>query len=230
MDFYPRGICVADVNTSIVILLGPPGSGKGTVSERLKADGYVHVSTGDILRAAVKAGRPEGLEAESYMKRGELVPDEVMIRIIRQAFNSGRDMSRCLLDGFPRTVPQAERLEQMLADLGRSVAKVLFLECPEAALVERLSGRRLCRQCGAGYHVKFIPPRKADVCDACGGELYQRADDREETIRNRLGVYNRQTECLVAWYEKKALLVRIDGRNAPDRVAGDVLAVLAKAG
>lgn len=195
----------------LVILLGAPGSGKGTVAERVEeTSGYVHVSTGDMLREAVKAGTEVGLNARGYMERGELVPDDVMIKVIEERMDAGGEDAAYMFDGYPRTVAQAELLEKSLAGRGGVLEKVVFLDSPREVLIRRLTGRRVCRDCGACFHITTMQPKKEGVCDACGGELYQRPDDEEETIANRLDVYDRQTESLVSRYENQGVLVKVD--------------------
>ncbi|HEX5033071.1 MAG TPA: adenylate kinase, partial [bacterium] len=175
----------------ILILLGAPGAGKGTqaklLQEKLKIP---QISTGDMLRAAKQAKTPLGLEAEKFMNAGKLVPDEVVIGLIRERLKDADTQNGFILDGFPRTVAQAEALGQLLGGLGRKLDVVLNLEVPEQELVERLTGRRACPQCGAGYHLKFSPPKSDEICDRCGSPLIQREDDKEATIRHRLKVYN----------------------------------------
>ena len=212
-----------------VVLLGAPGSGKGTQAERIVAAfGLPHISTGEILRAAVAAGTQLGAEAQGYMQAGKLVPDAVVIGIIRERLAQPDAARGFLLDGFPRTLDQAAALDDMLAAAGRALTNVIVLDVPEPELIERLSGRRACRQCGKGYHVKFDPPKQPGVCDACGGELYQRADDNEETVRNRLVVYGEQTEPLIDYYTRKGLVDTVSGGGRmPDDVWGDVRRVLA---
>jgi adenylate kinase len=210
-----------------IILLGAPGAGKGTAAERIRdASGFEHVSTGDMLREAVRAGSDTGREAEGYMKRGELVPDEIMIRLVEDRLTAGGADSAVMFDGFPRTVRQAELLENAIVRLGGGLEHVFFLDSPRPVLIQRLTGRRICRQCGANFHVTNMPPRAAGVCDHCGGELYQRPDDQEATIVNRLDVFNRQTESLIARYQDQGLLRRIDSSRGPDELAADILKVL----
>jgi adenylate kinase len=211
---------------NVIILLGAPGSGKGTAAERIRQNGYVHVSTGDMLREAVKQGTAVGREAEGYMKRGELVPDAVMIRVIEDRFDREGSGVSFLLDGFPRTIPQADLLDQSLARRGIRIEHVFFLETPRDILITRLAGRRICRQCGTNYHVVNVPPKTEGICDACGGELYQRPDDQPATVENRLTVYERQTAGLIARYEKQGCLVRVNSNQGPDRLATDMLRVL----
>jgi adenylate kinase len=210
-----------------LILLGPPGAGKGTQAKMLiDRFSIPQISTGDILRQAVKDGTPMGLKAKSCMDAGALVPDEVVVGIVRERLQ----MSDCdrgfILDGFPRTVPQADALQETLQSLGKSLDAVISLEVDTEALVERLTGRRTCRRCGRGYHVKFDPPKTEGVCDACGGELYQREDDREETIRKRLEVYADQTSPLAAYYGQKGLLIQIDGMQDIEKVGKRILSAL----
>jgi adenylate kinase len=214
-----------------VVLLGAPGSGKGTQAERIApAFGVPHISTGDMLRAALQAGTELGLTAKKYMYAGELVPDDVVVGIIRERLAEPDAARGFLLDGFPRTLEQAAALDAMLAAAGRALNVVLLIDGPEEELVRRLAGRRACRDCGKGYHVIFDPPRQEGVCDVCGGQLYQRADDAEETVRNRLAVYRRQTEPLVGYYAERGVLQKVfGGGRMPDEVYGDVEKVLAEA-
>jgi adenylate kinase len=195
-----------------IILLGPPGAGKGTQAKLLiERLGVPQISTGDMLRAAVKAGTPLGREAKAYMDRGALVPDGVIIGLVRERLQSADCIRGYILDGFPRTVAQAEALEKTLLDLRLSLDHVLCLEVPPEDLVVRIAGRRTCRVCGAMFHVRFSPAKRDGVCDACGGETYQRDDDREDTVRRRLEVYAQQTEPLVRFFEGRGLLRRIAG-------------------
>jgi adenylate kinase len=207
-----------------VILLGAPGAGKGTQAERIVARfGLPHISTGEMLRAAVGAGTGMGREAQKYMEAGALVPDEVVIGVVRERLAEDDARDGFLLDGFPRTIAQAEQLDTMLSEAGRAVSHVVLIDVPEDELVERLAGRRMCRGCGKGYHVVFDPPQKADVCDACGSELYQRTDDDEATVRNRLTVYRAQTEPLVGYYEQRGVLRNVHGGGKmPDEVFAQV--------
>ncbi|MDX9708860.1 MAG: adenylate kinase [Trichloromonas sp.] len=210
-----------------LILLGPPGAGKGTQAKMLMDRyGIPQISTGDILRGAVKAGTPMGLKAKSYMDAGGLVPDEVVVGIVRERLQERDCQAGFILDGFPRTVPQADALAEALAALGRPLDAVISLSVDVEALVERLTGRRTCRDCGQGYHVTFAAPKTAGVCDACGGELLQRDDDREETIRRRLDVYGDQTSPLIDYYRNAGLLTEVDGMLSMDAVQGEILAIL----
>ena len=211
-----------------IILLGAPGAGKGTLAEGVRnATEYIHVSTGDMLRAAVKAGSKTGLEAKAFMEKGELVPDDVILRIVGERLGQGKPIDKYMFDGFPRTLEQARALDATLAKLGAAVNQVFLLEVPTPVIVSRLSGRRICKGCGAVYHVTNIPPKKSGVCDQCGGVLYQRPDDSEATVLNRLEVYQRQTASLIAFYEQKGVLVRINAGTTPQQATKELLAKLA---
>ncbi len=207
-----------------ILLLGAPGAGKGTVAAMLlKTDpALAHVSTGDMLREAVKEGRPVGLQAKSYMEKGELVPDSVILGIVRERIERDGGRSDYLFDGFPRTLQQAGGLDEVLKEFGARVNAVLLLEVPEETLVSRLSGRRVCRVCGAVYHVANIPTKKPGICDRCGGEVAQRPDDNEATVRNRLAVYRRQTEPLIAHYRGRGLLFDIAAAGAPEATVAQI--------
>lgn len=210
-----------------LILLGPPGAGKGTQAKMLTDRfGIPQISTGDILRAAVKEGTPMGLKARSFMDAGGLVPDEVVVGIVRERLQKGDCAAGFILDGFPRTVAQADALKETLRQLGKDLDAVISLEVDVEALVERLTGRRTCKDCGRGYHVKFDPPKVAGTCDACGGTLVQRDDDREETIRKRLEVYHQQTAPLAAYYRNDSLLTSVDGMRGIDTVQQQILSAL----
>lgn len=200
-----------------IILLGAPGAGKGTLAEGIRADtDFIHVSTGDMLRAAIKAGRETGLEAKSYMEKGELVPDDLIMRIVGERLAQGKPTDQYMFDGFPRTREQARLLDDTLAKSGAKVDQVFLLEVPTDVIVNRLSGRRICKKCGAVYHVTNIPPKVEGVCDQCGGALYQRPDDSEATVMNRLAVYEKQTASLIDFYEKKGVLIRINAGTNPE--------------
>lgn len=215
-----------------LILLGPPGAGKGTQASRIVADyGVPHISTGDMLRAAVKNQTEMGIEAKKFMDAGALVPDSVVIGIVKERLQEPDTAKGFLLDGFPRTLPQAEALDEALAALDRGVTKVIALLVDEEELITRLSGRRICRACQAPFHVAFNKPAKEGVCDACGGELYQRDDDNATTVRNRLEVYRSQTEPLISYYDAQGLVARVDGTgNTPDGVYEQVREALGPAG
>lgn len=213
-------------NVKTIILLGAPGAGKGTIAEGIRtASRFVHVSTGDMLRDAIKNGSAVGKQAEAFMKRGELVPDGVIIGIVEERLDKGGASDSYMFDGFPRTMEQARLLDESLARRRAKVDKVFLLDAPRALLISRLTGRRVCRKCGQGYHVVNIPPKKSGVCDLCGGELYQRPDDSEATILNRLEVYAKQTESLIAWYKEKDVLVRVDSSKARQDTVAEILSV-----
>jgi adenylate kinase len=210
-----------------LILLGPPGAGKGTQAKRL-VDKYSipQISTGDMLRAAVREGTQLGVEAKKFMDAGQLVPDSVVIGLIEERVGKPDCKSGFMLDGFPRTVGQADALKGVLSKRGLAIDHVISIEVPNEELVERLTGRRTCKACGAGFHVQFDPPKKAGVCDKCGGELYQRDDDKEATIRNRLKVYEDQTAPLIAYYKKAGLLRPIAGQGSIDDIFARITSVL----
>ena len=211
-----------------LILLGPPGAGKGTQAERLVDDfDLPYNATGDILRAAVDEGSELGREAKEYMDRGDLVPDDLIIRVIMVRLDTPEAEDGFLLDGFPRTVAQAEALGDALDRRGRSLTAALLIEVSEEEVVRRLSGRRICAKDGHVYHVEFDPPKTEGVCDQDGSRLIQREDDKPETIRNRLAVYHEQTEPLIDWYEERGLLRRFDGSRSADEVHGHIRATLA---
>jgi len=212
-----------------IVLLGGPGSGKGTQAQKLINQlGVPQISTGDIFRAAVKEGTPMGLKAKKFMEQGELVPDDVVIGVVEERLTKPDLDKGYMLDGFPRTAAQAEALDTILASQSKKLDHVILVDVPDEELVKRLSGRRTCRnsECGKMYHVMFSPPKKEGVCDACGSELYQRADDNETTIRERLDVYNNQTSPLIQYYDKKGLLRRVEGVGPIDRIFASIQKVL----
>lgn len=211
-----------------LILLGPPGSGKGTQGERLQEEHRLpYYATGDILRAAVKEQTEIGLEAKQYMDRGDLVPDDVIIGVICERIQSEEAADGFILDGFPRTVPQAEALDAEMQRLGRSLSVALLIDVPDNEVVRRLGGRRTCVKGGHVFHVDFDPPAEEGVCDVCGGELIVRDDDRDEVIRNRLEQYHEKTEPLAVYYEGKDILRKVDGAKGLDEVAEEIRGELA---
>ncbi|MFY4777182.1 adenylate kinase [Metabacillus sp. RGM 3146] len=210
-----------------LVLMGLPGAGKGTQAERLVEEYKVpHISTGDMFRAAIKEETDLGLEAKSFMDKGELVPDEVTIGIVRERLGKNDCEKGFLLDGFPRTVAQAEALEGILADMNRRIDYVINIKVDQDILLERLTGRRICKNCGATYHLVFNPPAKEGVCDKCGGELYQREDDNEETVGKRLEVNLKQTKPLLDFYEEKGYLRNINGQQDIGQVFEDIKGLL----
>ncbi len=213
-----------------LLLMGLPGAGKGTQAERI-AEKYEipHISTGDMFRAAIKDGTPLGKKAKEYMDAGDLVPDEVTIGIVRERLGQADCRKGFLLDGFPRTTTQAEALEQILTDLDRNIHFVLNIHVTAEELMARLTGRRVCRSCGAAYHVEFNPADKEGVCDKCGGELYQRDDDNEKTVHNRLQVNINQQQPLLDFYQEKGYVRQIDGSQHIDQVFKDIDAILCQA-
>jgi adenylate kinase len=212
-----------------VILLGGPGAGKGTQAERIVADFKLpHISTGEMLRAAVANGTEMGLEAQKYMESGAIVPDEVVIGVVRERLAEPDASDGFLLDGFPRTMAQAEQLDTMLAAAGRQITHVVLISVPAGELVQRIAGRRSCSQCGKLYNVTFDPPAVEGVCDLDGAALVQRADDNEETVRNRIAVYEQQTAPLIGYYENKGVLENaFGGGKRPDEVYEQVRGILA---
>ena len=211
-----------------LVLLGPPGAGKGTQAERLVEDfGLPYYSTGIILREAVARETELGKRAKKYMDEGELVPDELINNVIAERLDSGEADEGFLLDGFPRTIGQAEMLEKTLEGRGRELSGVLLIEAPDDEVVRRLSGRRTCGKNSHVYHVEFDPPKNEGVCDQDGSRLIQRDDDKPETVRKRLSVYHDQTEPLIKWYQDRGLLRRFDGTRPPDEVHDRIRATLA---
>ncbi|MTV49460.1 adenylate kinase [Heliobacillus mobilis] len=212
-----------------VLLMGPPGAGKGTQAELLvKHFAIPHISTGDMFRAAIKNGTELGQKAKAYMDAGQLVPDEVTIGIVRERLAQDDCQQGFLLDGFPRTVPQADALDETLNQLTMNLDAIIDIQVSHEKLIERLTGRRICRQCGATYHVVFNPPAAESKCDKCGGELYQRSDDSRETAENRLDVYNKQTQPLIDYYQAKGLYKRINGEQEMPAVFQDICAALGR--
>jgi adenylate kinase len=211
-----------------LILLGPPGAGKGTQAERLVDDFDVpYYATGDILRAAVKEESDLGKQAKEYMDKGDLVPDDVICGVIMERVDLPEAADGFLLDGFPRTIVQAETLEKALEERGRALTAALSIEAPDEEVVRRLSGRRMCTKNGHLYHVEFDPPKNEGVCDQDGSKLIQRDDDKPETVEHRLEVFHEQTSPLIEWYEERGQLRSFDGTRAPDEVHGHIRATLA---
>ena len=210
-----------------VVLLGPPGAGKGTQAKKISEKyNILHISTGDIFRANVKEGTPLGLKAKEYMDKGLLVPDELVCDLVEDRISWDDCKEGYLLDGFPRTVFQAEHFDNFLKGKGQELTLVLDIEVPDEAILPRMAGRRVCRGCGASYHVINMPPKKEGVCDLCGGEVYQRADDTEETVKARLNVYHDQTSPLIEYYTKSGHNAVIDGNRDVDAVFENICALL----
>lgn len=210
-----------------IILMGLPGAGKGTqASKIIKKYPIPHISTGDMFRLAIKNGTELGKEAKSYMDKGELVPDEVTIGIVKERLSQSDAKDGFLLDGFPRTVEQAEALNGIMKELGTKIHKTIYVEVTEEELMNRLTGRRICEVCGTTYHLVFNPPKQEGVCDLDGGKLYQREDDNPETVANRLEVNIQQTTPMLDFYEDQGVLVKVDGSQDIDEVFSDVDAIL----
>jgi adenylate kinase len=210
-----------------LVFLGAPGAGKGTqaavVADNL---GVAHIASGDLFRQAVEKGTELGKSVKAYMDKGTLVPDELTIRLISERLNGPDCKNGCVFDGFPRTMEQARALDKMMAERGSAIDKAVYIEVPEEALLKRLTGRWICRKCQAPYHEVNSPPKVAGVCDKCGGELYQRSDDKEETIRERLKVYFAQTTPLLDYYKAARKLMAIDGNQDIKKVSRDIIDVL----
>ena len=211
-----------------IILIGPPGSGKGTQAKMIVDRYHVkHVSTGDILRENVRNGTALGVEAKKFMDAGKLVPDALLIDIIKDRLAKDDVKGGWMLDGFPRTMPQAEALDKILPTLGQKIDVVLNIDVPDEELVKRVTGRRMCK-CGTTYHVQFNPPKVEGKCDACGGDLYQRADDTEETVKQRLNAYHAQTQPLIDYYNKKGIVATVLGVGDIKAIFGEVAKKLDK--
>ncbi|MHB8172257.1 MAG: adenylate kinase [Thermincolia bacterium] len=212
-----------------LLIMGPPGAGKGTQAEVLiKELNITHVSTGDMFRAAIKEGTEMGKKAKEFMDAGKLVPDEVVVGMVKERLSQPDCTQGFLLDGFPRTLPQADSLSITLDQMGVKLDGVINIDVAREKLMARLTGRRVCRSCGASYHVIFNPPSAEGVCNSCGGELYQRDDDNEATVSNRLDVYEAQTQPLIDYYKGKGLLINIEGDQEIKKVLVDILAALKK--
>ncbi|MGI8143748.1 adenylate kinase [Staphylococcus haemolyticus] len=210
-----------------IILMGLPGAGKGTqASEIVKKFPIPHISTGDMFRKAIKDETDLGKEAKSYMDRGELVPDEVTVGIVKERISEDDAKKGFLLDGFPRTIDQAEALNDIMSELGRNIDAVINIEVPEEELMNRLTGRRICEKCGTTYHLVFNPPKVDGICDIDGGKLYQREDDNPETVSNRLNVNVKQSKPILEYYNEKGVLKNIDGAKGIDDVTKDVIDIL----
>lgn len=210
-----------------IILMGPPGAGKGTNAKRIASFYKIpHISTGDMFREAIKNKTSLGELANSYMSKGLLVPDEVTIGLVKERLSRDDCKDGYLLDGFPRTMVQAEALTKLSNEIGRPITNVLNIVVPESILIDRICGRRVCKVCGAPYHVRNMKPKVDGVCDLCGGELVQRKDDNEETLKSRLSEYHKQTEPLIAYYTKLGVVADIDGTKDLDLLLDDIKAIL----
>jgi adenylate kinase len=210
-----------------LLFLGPPGAGKGTQADKITTKfGWPQISTGDMLREAVKQGTDLGKEAKSYMEAGQLVPDSLILKIMAERLDRDDCKQGFILDGFPRSLAQAKTLDGMLAERNWKLDLVLCLEVPDEDLVQRITGRRVCRNCGATYHVTYKPPKQEGICDQCGSkDIYQRSDDNEATIRNRLSVYHEQTSPLIAYYEPQGILRKIDGTRSVAEISDQIAAI-----
>jgi len=212
-----------------IILVGPPGCGKGTQAKMVEERYDIpQLSTGDMLRSAVREGTEVGVKAKSYMDQGGLVPDDIIVEVMRNRIQKEDCNSGYILDGFPRTLGQAEALDRMLAELRQPLTVVIAIAVPDEEVVRRLSGRRQCKSCGTGFHIAFNKPKKDGVCDKCGGELYQRDDDNEQTIRSRLKVYYEQTSPLLDYYRERDLLNEVDGVGSIDQIYGAICSLIDK--
>lgn len=210
-----------------IVFMGPPGAGKGTQAEKIVSEFNIpHISTGDAFRLAMKQETPLGVEAKRYVDKGLLVPDDITIGIVRERLSQPDCEAGFLLDGFPRTISQAEALDEIVASMGRTIEHVINLTVDRSFLLARLTGRRICRSCGATYHVLFNPPKVENTCDKCGGELYQRSDDTEEKVGTRLDEYMNKTAPLLAYYESKGVLRQVNGEQDIDKVTADVYTML----
>lgn len=210
-----------------LVFLGPPGVGKGTQARRLAEEyNWPQIATGDILREAVAQETPLGLRAKEYMERGDLVPDEIVVGIVKERLAEPDAQNGFILDGFPRTVNQAQELEAELSSFGSGIDAVVFFKVSEKEILRRLTGRRICKSCGALYHIVYSPPLNKGKCDRCGGELYQRSDDSEDTVRRRMEVYLAQTAPLISYYRSRGILWEVNGEQNPDQVYRQLKEVL----
>lgn len=210
-----------------IVFMGPPGAGKGTQAEKIVQDFKIpHISTGDAFRLAMGQGTPLGVQAKSYVDKGLLVPDEITIGIVRERLQQQDCEAGFLLDGFPRTISQAEALDQIVASMGKQIDHVINLKVDRNLLLARLTGRRICKSCGATYHILFNPPKVENVCDKCGGELYQRSDDTEEKVGTRLDEYINKTAPLLGYYREKGNLHEVDGEQEINDVAAEINSIL----
>ncbi|MGB9761822.1 MAG: adenylate kinase [Caldimicrobium sp.] len=210
-----------------IVFLGPPGAGKGTQAKILiERYGIPQISTGDMLREHRAKGTELGKKAQEYMDKGQLVPDEIILGMVKERLSQPDCQKGFILDGFPRTVAQAEALDKLLEEMGKKLDFALALIVPDELLVERLTGRRTCKSCGMMYHIKYKPPKVDNKCDVCGGELYQRPDDNEETVRNRLKVYHESTAPLIEYYRKKGILREIDGGKSIEEITQQIIQIL----
>lgn len=210
-----------------IVMLGAPGAGKGTQAEMISEKyGIPHISTGDIFRANIKNGTELGMKAKAYMDEGKLVPDELTVELLLDRVAADDCAGGYVLDGFPRTIPQADVLTEALARSGEKVDFAINVDVPDANIVRRMSGRRACLNCGATYHIEHIPPKKEGICDKCGHELVQRDDDKPETVQNRLNVYHAQTQPLIEYYEKAGVLRNVDGTQDMEKVFSDIVKLL----
>lgn len=212
-----------------LILLGAPGAGKGTQAKIITDNFKIpQISTGDMLREAVAKGTELGKKAKEFMNQGKLVPDEVVIGIVKERLKQKDCENGFILDGFPRTIAQAEALDRIMAEFGKRIDAVININVPEEEVVRRIVNRRICKKCGAIYHLIYDPPKKSGICDKCGGELYQRDDDKEAIVRERFGIYKKNTEPLIDYYKKKGILYDVDGTKDIEKVKAEILSILKK--
>jgi adenylate kinase len=210
-----------------IIMLGAPGAGKGTQAKRIAEQyGIPHVSTGDIFRANIKEQTPLGMEAKSYMDKGELVPDELTVKILLDRVAKDDCKNGYVLDGYPRTIPQAEVLDKAVEEIGEKIDYAVNVDVPDENIINRMGGRRACLKCGATYHVQYMPPKTEGICDKCQSELVIRDDDKPETVKNRLSVYHEQTAPLIDYYSNKGILKTVDGTKDVDEVFSDIKKIL----